>query len=114
MEAWILHIRTETYQEAGGIYVDNKYTAWMNEKQAYKAVAKYLKTNTTNYWAGPFVRHDVLYATIKTLVEVEKIEEAIELVNHYSEATLRKSGETPSSKVQITITKSTFLGSPFD
>lgn len=114
MEAWILHIRAETIQESGSIYVGNRYSAWMSEKQALKAAAQYLLQSTENSWSGPFHNSETLRMAVRALIEVDKIQEAIDLVNEYSEASPYRSGSASSSKIQIIITKSTFLGSPFE
>ncbi len=114
MEAWIVHIRVETFQEGGKAVVSNRYTAWMNEKQALKSAGKYLSESTEYSWSGPFVNNSSLRVAVKCLVEANKVKEAIDLANNHSEATPYKSGSSQSSKIQIIITQSTFLGSPFD
>lgn len=114
MEAWIVHIRTETVRENGQTLVGNRYTAWMNEKQALKAVGKYLIEGTEYSWSGPFVDNRALRIAVRSLVKSDNIQEAIDLANDYSEAGPYKSGGGQSSKIQIAITQSTFLGSPFE
>lgn len=114
MEAWILHIKTEHYLSENELYPVDKYSAWMTEKQAYKAVAKFLKEASEDHWKGPFVDHYTLRETVKVLVEADYIEQAINLVNEYSAASPHKSGRVGSAKVHISIHQSTFLGSPFE
>jgi hypothetical protein len=114
MEAWILHIRIETYSQDNSIFAHDKINAWMTEKQAYKAAAKYLEESTAESWKGPFVNHYALREAVKALIEADYVEQAINLVNEYSQATPYKSGQASSAKIHISINKSTFLGSPFE
>jgi hypothetical protein len=114
MEAWILHIREEYQTESKTIQHYDKYNAWMNEKQAYKAAGKFLMEKTLLDYSGPFVDHQALRSAVRALVECDKIIEAVDLVNNHSEASPHKNSRSSSHKIHIEITQSTFLGSPFE
>jgi hypothetical protein len=113
MEAWILHIRTERYTSENYLTHHDKYSAWMNEKQATKAAAKQLQEWVENH-NGPFYNHYNLREAVRSLIEADYNDQAIALVNEYSVAAPYKSSGAISCKVHITIEKSTFLGSPFE
>lgn len=113
MEAWILHIRTERYTSENYLTHHDKYSAWMTEKQAYKAAAKQLREWVENH-NGPLYNHHNLGEAVKALIEADCNEQAIALVNEYSVAEPYKSLSGTSAKVYINITQSTFLGSAFE
>jgi hypothetical protein len=114
MEAWILHIE-EVYQVD-----DNKptskhaYSVWSTEKQAYKNAGKFLSEQCKLMWSGTFKDHDSLRIAVGTLVDLEKIPEAINLANDHSETTPNTKSGAGSNKVLIKIIKSKFLGSVFE
>lgn len=113
MEAWIVHIER---QEAGSQkhYTYNEYSAWASEKHAYKFAAKWLMGKTELDGFGPFANDNELREATRALIEVDKVKEAVALVNKYSRMEDYKERRTLSNKIQITITQSKFLGSVWE
>lgn len=110
MEAWILHIREEYIDSSDQISNKNHYSAWATTKQAEKEAARWLK-NHTNY-TGPF--QDGLRQAIRSLLEIDKTREAIELINECSCAIKSQVSLQGYNKIHIIIEKSRFLGSAFE
>jgi hypothetical protein len=113
MEAWIVHIHCEHYGEDKKLYKDDEYHVWSTEKQAYKSVGKYLKERLDERF-GLFCDHEELRVAVLALVEVEKVAEAIGLINRFSEATPYKTHFRNSFRVEIKIIQSKFLGSVWE
>lgn len=116
MEAWIVHIRESSIHYKDQVYHADNYSAWSTEKQAYKAIAKFLLEATELHYRGPFVHDDELRLAVKALVEAEKIKEAIGLVIKYSRMEEISGSDTNprSHKVEINIKQSKFLGSVWE
>jgi len=106
MEAWILHIHEEF---PGDGYQRDKYSSWATEKQAIKAAGEFIKGLTHSEIEL------VLLPSLYELVDQDKIDLAIQLINNYSRFNIQNpTKETNLYKYNIKIVKSTFQGSPFE
>jgi hypothetical protein len=101
MEAWILHFEN-------GKNKKNYYSAWATEKQAEKAVAKYIKEDLRFEVPWP------LYDAIQALIEADQTILAYQLVNVFSKDEERPNSNTRYYRFHFSIQKSTFLGSVFE
>jgi hypothetical protein len=117
MEAWILHIREEREDSLHEIHHSDIYSAWSTEKQAYKAAGKwFVEVVVNSTWKNPFYRQSALSDALLALVEAQRVEEAVNLVNECSQRVAATPGITGSGskKITIKITQSKFLGSVFE
>jgi hypothetical protein len=111
MEAWIVNIEQKYYRHDAE-RCKNDYSAWATEKQAWKAVSEFL---IKEEWSGIFSGRHALRKAVKTLLDFDKIEDAAQLVNTYTEAEKTDSAvNSAPSACRITVVKSTFSGSPFE
>jgi len=118
MEAWILHIEEKWFSREQGADVErskNQYSAWATERQAWKAGGSFL---VESRWSDIFNNRDALVIAVESLVEMDKIKEAIQLVNEYTnpekELPVAAHNRNRARGCRIHITKSTFFGSPFE
>ncbi len=108
MDAWILHIREEWLNSEQKLAHEDRYSAWMSEKQALGQAAEWLSSQIK--YDTSFQRHIALRNALRCLIADHHIEEAIALTNRYTSPEANFSGHHHV----ITITKSTFQGSPFE
>jgi hypothetical protein len=112
VEAWILHINTQYADNfvPNKVQDTNEYSAWSTEKLALKAAGSYIKD--IGHWCAP----EVLRQAACALVDQDDIPLAIKLLHTYSKIEEVKFGGTTFNfrHLTITITKSTFSGSPFE
>jgi hypothetical protein len=117
MEAWIVHIYEEWIDESktGSILSNDKYSAWATEKLALKHIGNLIASELNRPWGGLFMNRTELAFAISTLLQHEKIQEIISLINRYTEAEVSLHNKNSgSSKIRIKIIESKFLGSPFE
>lgn len=106
MNAYILHIREEFAEDS----INNEYCAWCSERQALQHISKYITDGSLEN--ALYAQYSVLHAA-KALAQADKIKEAIGIINDFSRSSLFVAG-AKGAKVTIKITKSQFLGSPFE
>lgn len=105
MDVYIIHIREE-YKENS---INDEYCARCTERQALQYVCKYITEGLLE--SALYMQYSVLEAA-NALAQVDKVKEAIGIINDFSKSV--RQGEALGAKVTIKITKSQFLGSPFE
>jgi hypothetical protein len=109
MEAWILRIKLEWNDgEQASIHrKEQQYSVWASEKIAQTECKNILLTNPN--W---FAWQPALYGAVECLLKSDNIQEAIMLINRYSETNDMPYGS--AYRIHIEIHKSQFRGSVFE
>lgn len=121
MEAYILLIKKEKLiitEDEQKVSANEKFSIWRTEKQAIINACKFLISETESMNYSSIYKQYALCATIKFLIESDKKQEAIDLVNECSKFYENENNYNNSAgrgaKYTIRIIPTAFNGSPFE